>query len=452
MADPATAVEGGIGHLHDSFRRRRLSPVEVAAAYLARIADLNETVHAYLLVTGELALDQARRAESRFAAGEPLGLLDGIPVAVKDVYDTNGIRTTGHSAAFADRVPTRDAAAVERLGRAGAVLLGKLALTELGAGVPSPGDIPPPARNPWDPGLAPGGSSSGPAAAVAAGLCVAALGTDTGGSIRDPASCCGVTGMKPTYDLVSRDGCIPLSPSLDHCGPLARSAGDCAAVLAAIADRPVGRSAAGAEGVRIGVPGTLVDAVEPLDDEVAAAFAAALASLGALGAIVTEVDLPDIEHEPAVYSTTLGVEMLALHGERATAHAEGHTRPFLRRLVAATALTDADLEVARRGRRLVTAGVDRAMTNVDLLALPTRERPAQPFGATSGAWLRPSLRHPFNVTGQPAISIPCGFTTSGLPIGMQLVGRRDEDGLVLAVAAAYEQAHDWTSRRPVLAP
>jgi aspartyl-tRNA(Asn)/glutamyl-tRNA(Gln) amidotransferase subunit A len=466
VIDESDVCYSSIRQLHQRFADRSLSPVDVTSAFLDRIAAANDELHAYLTVTAEIALTRARESERRFARRSPLGLLDGIPLALKDVYDTQGIRTTGQSAVFADRVPGSDAAAVERVAARGAVLLGKLALTELGAGVAMPSDVPPPARNPWDVGLSPGGSSSGPAVAVAAGLCVAALGTDAGGSIRDPAACCGVVGLKPTYGLVSRRGCIPLSWSLDTCGPITRTVEDCTILLGAIAgfdpadagsaDVPVPSLNAALEGrsvdrIRIGIPAQLIAAVGELDDEVRDAYDAALAALAGAGAHLEEVELPDMEHEPAVFATILNAEAFAFHRDKALAHPDLYGRSFYQRLVVGSLFTATDYLQALRGRSLICAGMKRTMASVDLLALPTRPRPAQPFGADAGGWARPSLRHPFNVTKQPAVSIPCGWTRGGLPIGLQLVGRWFEESLLLSVARAYEQQHDWVSRRPAVA-
>jgi aspartyl-tRNA(Asn)/glutamyl-tRNA(Gln) amidotransferase subunit A len=462
MVDDAEAGFWTISELHRRFASGALSPFEVASVYLDRIAATNDELHAYLLVTSELALRQARASEQRFADGAPLGVLDGIPLALKDVYDTKGIRTTAQSALFAERVPDDDAAVVERIASQGAVLLGKLALTEFGAGVAAPSDVPPPARNPWNVELSPGGSSSGPAVAVAANLCAGALGTDAGGSIRDPASACGVVGLKPTFGVVSRRGCIQLSPSLDHCGPLARTVEDVAILLDAIAGfdaadpgsaevttssmaKLLGRES---RGVKIGVPVDLIESAGDIDEEVRSAFDEALTALQASGVHIVEVELPDIEYEPAVFATILNAEAFAIHRDEAIAHPELYGRSFFKRLVAGSMFSPADYTQALRGRALVRAGMERTMQFVDLLALPTRSQSAQPFGAETGGWARPSLRHPFNVTEQPAISIPCGFSSGGLPIGLQLAGRWFDEALLLSVARAYEQEHEWGARRP----
>lgn len=462
MADETELCYASVRELHHRFEERTLSPVELTAAFLERIERANDELHAYLTVTAELALDQARASEERFADCRSLGLLDGIPLAVKDVFDTKGIRTTAQSAVFAGRIPERDAATVERITSQGAVLLGKLALTEFGAGVAMPTDVPPPARNPWDVELSPAGSSSGPAVAVAAGLCVGALGSDAGGSIRDPASCCGVVGLKPTYGLVSRRGCITLSWSLDHCGPLARTVDDCAILLAAVAGfdpgddgsadvTPPGVDAVAPvalERIRIGVPGDLIAAAGELDAEVKDAYDDALVALAEAGAHLESVALPDMEHEPAVFATILNAEAFAFHRARALAHPELYGRSFFQRLVVGSLFSASDYVQALRGRSLICAGIAETMSSVDLLVLPTRPRPAQPFGADAGAWAGPSLRHPFNVTKQPAVSIPCGFTHGGLPVGLQLVGKWFDESFLLSVAHAYEQQHDWWTRRP----
>lgn len=453
----------GAAELHACYRRRELSPIEVTRAHLARIGGFDDRLHAYLAVTGDRALHAARASERRFARDVSRGTLDGVPFGVKDVYDAQGVPTTAQSAVFANRVADSDAAAVGRLAERGAVLLGKLALTELGASVAMPSDVPPPARNPWDVNRSPGGSSSGPAVAVAAGLCVGALGTDGGGSIRDPASCCGVVGLKPTYGLVSRSGCIPLSWSLDHCGPLARTVEDCALLLEAIAghdprdpasvDVALGDLTAALErqtldGLRVGVPAQLIQSAGELHPDVRDAYDQALAWLEQSGASVEDVALADIEHEPAVFATLISVEPLALHQGRARAHPELYGRTFYKRLLAGSLISGADYVQALRGRTLVCAGVERALAAVDVLALPTRQHPAPPLGVDARTWIGPSLRHPFNVSKHPAISIQCGATAAGLPIGLQLVGRCFDEATLLSVACVYERAHEWAAQRP----
>jgi aspartyl-tRNA(Asn)/glutamyl-tRNA(Gln) amidotransferase subunit A len=461
-----------IAELARRVEARALSPVELTEAYLRRIEAIDGEVHAYVTLTALRALDDARRAEAEIARGEYRGPLHGIPIALKDLYDTAGIRTTGHSRVYLDRVPSEDATATAKLRAAGTVLLGKLAMHELATGAPDPDGPFPPARNPWDLARQPSGSSSGSGAAVAAGLCAGSLGSDTGGSIRGPASWCGIVGHKPTYGLVSRRGVLPLSWTLDHCGPMARTVEDCAILLQAIAghdslddgsadvaipdyraalDEPV-------DGLRVGVPRAYLDGVRDLASETRQAFDAAVSALEPLGARVVDVEPEHLEHAEAIGTGILVAEAYAYHEENLRTRLRDFGPGFRGRVVRGALWSAADYVQATRARARFARAMWATMAEVDVLAMPTSAVPAEPFpnpanpapsvgGMASG---RTSFTRIFNITGQPSISVPCGFTPGGLPVGLMLSGRPFEDATVLRLAHAYERAHDWHARRPAV--
>jgi aspartyl-tRNA(Asn)/glutamyl-tRNA(Gln) amidotransferase subunit A len=454
-----------IVELSQAFASGELSPTEVTEAYLRRIERLDERLHCYITVTAEAARAAAQAAERRMRAGTALGPLDGVPIALKDLYDTVGVRTTGHSPLYADRVPTEDATTVRLLAEAGAVPLGKLSMHEFASGSPELDGVFPPARNPWNADLVPGGSSSGAGAAVVAGLCAGALGSDTGGSIRGPASLCGIVGLKPTYGLVSRVGVLPLSWTLDHVGPMTRTVEDTALLLQALAgfdpadpasarveipDYRAG-SAAGVAGLRIGAPLSYVEAAPDLDPETLAAYRQALTAFEQLGARVETVELPDVEHSTVVGWVLTVAEAFAFHEPEIQARPELFGRNFYSRVLQGALVSGADYVQAQRGRNVVCASIASVMGKVDLLALPSSAQPAWSFLDEAGRpnWKRTSFTRLFNVTGQPALSLPCGFNAAGLPIGLQLAGRPFEEATVLAAARSYEQAHDWHRRRPI---
>lgn len=448
-------------------RRRAVSPVELTQACLARIERLNPVVNAFITVTAEQALQQARAAESEIERGHWRGPLHGLPLALKDLIDTAGIRTTAASAVFADRIPGEDAEVVRRLKAAGAVLLGKLNLHEFafgGSSVPSHyGAV----RNPWHPDRIAGGSSGGSAAAVAAGLCFGALGTDTAASVRHPAAYCGVSGLKPTYGRVSTRGVVPLSWSLDHVGPLCRSALDAAALLEAIAgfdpleptsaDWPVERytqaALASTAAWRLGV--VRRPYFEQLDPDIEAAVGAAIERLASVVAGVREVELP----YSTVLLTVLPAEAYAFHRHELS-RGPGRYQPMTRqRLQRAAHIGAADYVEARRELERLRWHADEAFGDVDLLLTPTTA--IAPIDIASGH-LDPPLppqgtplefrnTQMFDVLGLPAISVPCGFTRDGLPIGLQIAGPRFAESRVLALAHAYQQVTDWHTRAPPLA-
>lgn len=447
-------------------RRRELSPVDLTRAFVERIEALNPTLNAYVRPTPERALDDARAAEAEIAAGRYKGPLHGIPIAIKDIYDTAGIPTTGHSHLHVDRVPARDAHTVAMLRDAGTVLLGKLATHEFAFGGPA-FDLPwPPARNPWNTDCFTGGSSSGSGAAMAGGLAMAALGSDTAGSIRMPAAFCGVAGIKPTYGLVSRSGVIPLAYTLDHCGPLAWTAHDTALVLRemaghdpadpASANRPVpdfaGALGGGLGGVRIGVIRHFYDGDEHADSEVKAAMSAALAHMESLGATVEDVELSSLHDYHACCMVIMLMEALAIHEHDLKRTPKKYGEIVHDRLLVASTLTGVDYVQALRLRRQLVAETEAALERHDVLVTAGAWGPAPKLQAVPKFYLfeKPLLTAPFDVTGSPAISVCNGFSASGMPLAMQIVGRAFEDATVLRVADAYERTTPWRERRPAI--
>lgn len=444
-----------IVELAPRLRRREVSPVELTQSCLDRIEKLNPTLNAFITVTAESALAEARAAESEISRGDWRGPLHGIPVALKDLIDTAGVRTTAASELYKDRVPAEDAEVVRRLRRAGAVILGKNNLHEFAYGGSSLvsyfGDV----RNPRNERHIAGGSSAGSAAAVAAGLCYAAVGTDTAGSIREPAALCGCVGLKPTYGRVSARGVIPLSWSLDHVGPLTGSVVDTAIMLQAItgydaldvgcANVPVEDYVSGlgseVKKLRVGVPREYF--FDDLDSDVRAAFEQALGVIRGIVAEVKEVRI-DVSEERTVQAA----ESYAYHAENAAKSPELYQAETLRRIRSGERFSAA--EYIRRRRELDEARrrSHEFFAEVDLLVTPTVPMPAPEISALKKdpAALRPAelklLRNtrPFNVWGLPAISVPCGLAKSGLPVGLQIAGARWREELVLRLAYAYEQA------------
>lgn len=444
-------------------RGRSVTSRDLTERALTRIAALDGRLRSFITVTADRALADADRADAELASGRPRGPLHGVPIAVKDLFDTAGIATTANSRTRADRVPARDATVVRRLADAGTVLLGKLQMNEFAMGPLYEDDFRPPARNPWDLERMPGGSSSGSGAALAARLIYGSYGSDTGGSIRGPAAYCGIVGLKPTQGLVSRAGVAMLSWSYDHVGPMARTVGDVAALLAATAGPdpldpacssgpvtdPVAGLDRGPRGIRIGAPRRLVSSVPDLEPDVAGAFDAALEQLQALGAVVTEVELPHIDLLDGIYSPVLLSEAAAYHQAELAARGDEYSRGFRRRVLEGFLYTGVEYVQAQRGRALFTHAFDELMRSVDVIATPTTHRTAPTFAEQATSARSPFTRI-FNVTGQPSVSIPCGFDRSGLPIGLLLSGRRGEDAVVLRVANAYERATPWHARRPRL--
>jgi aspartyl-tRNA(Asn)/glutamyl-tRNA(Gln) amidotransferase subunit A len=452
-----------IVELAPRLRRKEVSPLELTRACLDRIGRLNPALNAFITVTAESALAEARTAEVEFSRGEWRGPLHGIPVALKDLIDTAGTRTTAASGLFQSRVPAEDATVVQRLRRAGAVILGKNNLHEFAYGGSSLVSFFGDAHNPWDTAHIAGGSSGGSAAAVAAGLCYAAIGTDTAGSIREPAALCGCVGMKPTYGRVPARGVIPLSWLLDHVGPLAATVGDAAVVLQAVAgydpldvgsaDVPVTDYVSGLSGetknLRIGVPWSHF--FDDLDGEVRVAVDQALAVIGALVA-----DVRDVKIEVTADRTVQAAESFAYHADHVARTPELYQAETLGRIRSGENISATEYIQRRRELDADRRRAHNFFAEVDLLVTPTMPIPAPAIAdlKKDPAALRPAeltlLRNtrPFNVWGLPAISVPCGFTKSGLPIGLQIAGPHWREDLVLRLAYGYELATEWHGRRP----
>ena len=448
--------------------QKRLSPVELTTALIRRTEALDPQLDAYLLLTAGRALDQARQAEREIMAGGYRGPMHGIAFALKDIYSTAGIRTTGHSRICLDTVPSADATTVRKLYEAGAVLTGKLASHEFAHGGPS-FDLPwPPARNPWNREHFTGGSSSGSGAAVAAGFVPAALGSDTGGSIRGPAALCGIVGLKPTYGLVSRYGVYANSFSFDHAGPMTWTVEDCAIVLQAIAGHDPNDPASATptvpdyraaltgdiKGLRIGVVRHLHEDDCAVTQEVSAALEEAFAVVRSLGATLGEVRLRPAQDYYDVKVTIAESELLAVHEQALRTRPGDFGEDFLGRVLPAVLISGRDYVQAQRERRRMLAEMAPVYANYDVLVTATAGAPAPRLGTwrTIEFWKRPSLTTPFNVTGGPALAQCIGFASNGLPLSMQVVGRPFDDATVLRVAHAYEKATPWRTRRPQLDP
>ena len=445
-------------------RARSLSPVDLCQAYLDRIDAVGSCLDAYILVLREQALAEARKAEAEITAGGWKGPLHGIPVGIKDIYDTAGIATTGHSALCRDRVPEQDATTVRLLREAGAVILGKTATWEFAIGGVS-FDLPwPPARNPWDTTLDPAGSSSGSGAAVAAGLCMGAMGTDTGGSIRSPAAWNGIAGLKPTYGLVSRRGVLPLSFTLDHAGPMCWTAEDCALmmhVLAAHDPQDPGSADPGPidftgaldgnlAGLRIGVVRHFFEQDAPADTVVLGALEQALGFFQKAGATLKDVSLAPLETYYDLCALIMGPESFSIHQKSLTETPELYGAVARKRIAAGAFISGTDYVNALRLRARLVAQAAEVMKEVDVLVMPTRHTPPEALGQFDTIMGHRFYTRPFNVLGLPALSICSGFTGNGLPLSMQIVGRPFEDALVLKVGDAFEKGTAFRQVRPML--
>jgi aspartyl-tRNA(Asn)/glutamyl-tRNA(Gln) amidotransferase subunit A len=449
---------------------RKLSSVELTQAYLDRIGQLDDQLRAFITVTGERALEMARHADRASGKGDSRGPLHGIPFALKDIYATAGILTTGHSKIDIDNVPSRNATTVQRLYDAGAVLLGKLATHEFASGGPAL-DLPwPPARNPWNTAYFTGGSSSGSAAAVAAGFAPAALGTDTGGSIRGPAALCGVAGIKPTYGRVSRHGVVPNSFSLDHCGPLAWTVEDCAIVLQHIAGHdPNDPASARREvpdyrraltgdirGLRIGLIRHYWEDEEPIHPETRAAIERAIQVFRDLGASTADVRLATRQEYNDVKLVIAKAEILAIHEKELRERPGDFCMDFLGRNLPGCLFSATDYVRAQRERRRMIDDLKPVFEKFDVL-LTVGSTPAGRLDALVGKssaerWESSNIYNPFNVTGLPALMVCNGYSEQGLPLSMQIVGRPFDETTVFRAGHAYERVTQWRSRRPVLRP
>jgi len=455
----------GLSEAAALIRAKKLSPVEYVTALLARIERYDGKYNAFIALTPERALNAARAAEAEITAGRWRGPLHGIPYALKDIIDVEGLATTAHSKILMGNIAHRHAIVTQRLEAAGGVLLGKLSTHEFAIGGPS-FDLPwPPARNPWSRDHFCGGSSSGSGAGLAAGFFPVALGTDTGGSIRNPASMCGITGMKPTYGRVSRRGVVPLAFSLDHIGPMTRTVRDNALMLQVIAghdpgdpgsaDEPVpGYSAMLGEavrGLRIGVVRHFYTKDVAGDPEQVEALDAALKLLTEAGAEISEINLPPLQDFSACGQIILAAEAYAVHEQWLKERPGDYGSRARERLLAGAALRAVDYLRAVRWRLQLRDRVAEAFAGIDTAITASSMDPACRIDDDEALATNYSrqARMPFNVTGQPALVIPAGFSKSGLPLSLQLVGHPFDEAMLYRVAQFYEDATGWTRRHPV---
>ncbi len=461
-------------------RKRKVSPVELTRAFLERIARLNPTLNAFITVTAERAMADARRAEGEIKRGKYRGPLHGIPITLKDNIATAGIRTTGGSRILAFDVPEQDATIARQLREAGTVLLGKTNLHEFAYGVTTENPHYGPARNPWDTARIPGGSSGGSAAAIASGMCCTSIGTDTGGSVRIPSALCGIVGLKTTYDPSSLKGIIPLSISLDSVGPLARTVGDAAILVRATVPftgrdsksvraarkgmlaMPQADSAKGKKplrGVVLGIPQDYFNLW--IDTEVRRAVEWAIADCVRLGAQLEEVGMPWMGQSDDAGTQIALAEASQWHASQGwyPARAADYGDDVRKRLEMGAKIGEAEITAAHRAQNDLTRAMWQVFETIHALAVPTTPAVASLVGETMvnicgraepvrGALLR--LNRPANFIGLPAISVPCGFTRKGLPIGLQLIGQPCGELDLCAIARAYEQMHEWRLRRPAL--
>ena len=446
---------------------KRLSPVELTQACLDRVAAFDSRLHAVIHLTEDRAKAEARTAEAAITANGPSGPLHGIPIGLKDIVDAKGIPTTCQSRLLQDNVPDSDATCAEKLAVAGTVLIGKLTTHEFADGGPS-FDLPwPPARNPWNTEHFTAGSSSGTGAAVASGMIMCGIGTDTGGSIRGPAALCGIAGLKPTYGLVSRAGVAPAAFSLDHIGPMAWNAEDCAIMLQALAghdprdpasaDRPIPNYSAalgrGIKGLKIGVIHHFHETDHKVSEGTQRGITAAIATFRELGAEIREVQLSPLQDWVACGSLISIVERAAAYEEWARTRLAEFGERMRSRLMLSAFVSGVDYVQAVRRRRELRAELKAAMTDLDvvLTAVLPGEAPKIDAVPKWDLFQQPSFMMPFNVAGYPAMSICSGFGAGGLPVAIQLVGKPFQEATVLRIADAFEKATPFRDRRPSIA-
>jgi aspartyl-tRNA(Asn)/glutamyl-tRNA(Gln) amidotransferase subunit A len=447
-------------------RGKKLSSVEYAKALIDRIERHDSKLNAFLRFTPELALEDARRAEAEIARGGWRGPFHGVPYGLKDIVDYAGLPTTAHSKILQKNIATTDAAVTQKLRAAGAVFMGKLSTHEFAIGGPS-FDLPwPPARNPWNRDHFCGGSSSGSGAATAAGLLPAAIGTDTGGSVRNPAAMCGVVGIKPTYGVVSRRGVLPLAYSLDHVGALTRTVRDNALMLELIAGHdPLDPGSSphatggytaeldrGVKGLKIGVIRHFYARDMEADPEMSAAIDAAVRKLAELGADVREIETAPLPEYLACNRTILNSEAFAIHEKWMRERPQDYGALARERIMAGAFVRAADYVNATRLRRKMTDAFHAVLSKVDVAVTVSSMDPACRIDDTKALELTygRQARAPFNVTGDPALSVPVGFSKAGFPLSMQIVGKPFGEALVYRVAHAYERAAQWVERHPTL--
>lgn len=436
-----------------AIRERSLSPVEITSACLERIARLDQRLNSFITVTAEGAMADARQAEAEVASGHWRGPIHGIPVALKDNIDTAGVRTTAASAVFADRVPTEDANVVQLLKAAGAIIVGKLNMHEFAQGTTSAISYFGPVHNPWDLERITGGSSGGTAAAVAASLCFGAVGTDTGGSNRIPAACCGIVGLKPTYGVVSTDGIVPVSRSFDHVGPMCRTVTDTALMFRAMTKHGVARDCdpdalPSVSKLRVGVfrtPGILCDDL-PVQEEVQAAVDAAISVIRRLVAEVRETKLP----APNNLGRLIDAEAYAFHAPYLAQTPERYDPRTRETILAGRRISEVESARLRRDLEQHRTLVHEAFAQVDLVILPTLPDLPMTIREATDPFSLKACTFAFSLGGLPSISVPCGFSRSGLPIGLLIGGPPLSEPRVLALAQVYERVTDWNRRRPSL--
>lgn len=449
----------------------KIKPSELVEAHIERINATDDKLNSFVTILSESALQSSFIAEKEIMNGNYRGPIHGIPIGLKDLYDTAGTITTVGSKIYRERLPQEDATVVSRLKEAGAIVVGKLQMHEFALGATSINPHDGPARNPWDTERITGGSSGGSASSVAAGQCMASLGTDTGGSIRIPSALCGIVGLKPTFGRVSRKGVFPLSWTMDTVGPMTRTVEDAALMLNAMVSFDpsdpgssphetedfTSKLGLGIKGLTIGVPQEYF--YETTSPEVKEALNSAEKVFESLGAKVIPISIPVLEHSLAISGTIMLTEAASVHERNLK------DRPFdigddvRLRLTQGSLYSAVDYLKAQRGRHEFNNQIDKAMETVDILLAPTvgigapkiDDKTVVLNGVEYPALaLMPRLTRPHNICGLPTISIPCGFTSSGLPIGMQLAGRAFEDSVVIQTANAYENATDWTKQSPVI--
>lgn len=455
-----------IARLSPLIRRRRISPVELTKFLLERISLLQPAINAYITVTERIALAQARKAEEEIARGRYRGVLHGIPISLKDIFCTRGIRTTAGSRILARSIPPKNAVVVDRLFEAGCVLLGKTNMHEFAYGATNINPHYGPVRNPWDTSRISGGSSGGSAASVISAQAIASFGTDTGGSIRIPSAACGCVGFKPTHGWAPLGGVIPLAPSLDHVGPLCRCVADAAFMFEAVAGQEYRHASAsgraivkdlrkGVRNLRIGLPRQYF--FDRIQSDVKRTVLAAIEVFEQLGARVREVDLEGMEKTTQLAADITAAEALPYHGSWIEKKARDYGKDVRSHLQQSKTITFFTYFKAQGERYAYTKRFERILNSVSLLAVPTlpvvapridqkEVRIGRALEDTRLALLR--LTRPANLTGLPAISVPCGFSREGLPVGLQLIGRRYDEATVLRAAYDYEQATPWHEKFP----
>lgn len=453
---PTLAIDSDLTRLDLSeasaaLKRREISPVDLTMACLARIDRLDRRLNSFITVTADVALAQAREAERLLAAGTWLGPLHGIPIAIKDNIDTAGILTTAASGVFANRIPSEDAEVIRRLKAAGAIILGKLNMHEFALGTTSAISHFGPVHNPWDFERVAGGSSGGSAAAVAAGLCFGAVGTDTGGSVRIPASSCGIVGLKPTFGVVSTKGTIPISNSFDHVGPMCRTVVDAALMFSVMTDNPVAKEfdptvLPNVAGFRVGIVKATSDICDsPIEIEVQTAFDAAVDIIRSLGVETRECVLPAPD-----LGRVIDYESYAYHAKYLAASPGSYDQRTRKTLMDGHKITKSEYDRILADLERHRHSIGRAFADIDLMIVPTL--PGLPIRIKEAVdpFSLGGCTFAFSIAGIPCISVPCGFSSTGLPIGMLIAGTSLGEGRLLALAAAYEKAAGWDKRRPQL--